>query len=184
MSHKVVWTRVAVLACVAVAIVFVVGVLLAGKGMPLHAPLQLPIVMHGGKFVNHRLNNKSWSLDFDSAQMTPDQSSGTITGIHNGIIFRKGKPYLEISARQVSVNTITLDFTATGLVHVTALQGNAPRSFDTDSIVWTNSTHLLKLDHPAYFHTGGQTLDVDHVVVNVDTQDIKIGKIDGAVGVP
>ncbi|HEY5339535.1 MAG TPA: hypothetical protein VIK27_00785 [Candidatus Aquilonibacter sp.] len=184
MSRKAFWKRVAVLACLAVAIVFVVGVLLAGKGIPPAAPPQSPIVMHGGKIVNHRINNKSWSLDYDSAQMAPDQSSGTITGVHNGIIFRKGKPYLNISARQVSVNTGSLDFTATGLVHVTALQGNATRSFDTDLIVWTNSTHLLKLDHPAYFHTGGQTLKVDHVIVNVDTQDIKIGRIDGAVGLP
>ena len=183
MTRKTLWKRIGILAGVCFVVFMVGGIILAGKDVPPMPSAQTPIFLQGGHIINHHIRTKAWSLDFDSAQMTPDQSSGTIDGVHDGVIFRKGKPYLKISAQNVSVNTGTLDFTATGLVHVVSLTSKQPQSFDTDLIVWSNATHHLTLDHPSYFHTGSQTLKVQHVVVDLNTKDstIKIGQIDGTL---
>jgi hypothetical protein len=174
------WRAVAIVAGVVFVLVMFYETFLTYPDAP--PPMtQAPILFKGGHVVNHHVNTKSWSLDYDSAQMTQDQSSGTIDGIHNGIIFRKGKPYLKISAQQASVNTLTLDFTATGLVHVEELGAKEPVSFDTDLIVWSNALHDLTMSHPSYFHTGDQTLKVEDVTVNLETKKYHIGKIDGSV---
>lgn len=181
MSPRKRWLRIGLAAAIVVAGWLLYETFFTYNDVPALPPAQAPIFFQGGHVVNHHYVTKSWSLDYDSAQMTADQSSGTITGIHDGIIFKKGKPYLKISAQQASVNTVTLDFTATGKVHVAMLAPNAGRSFDTDLIVWSNQLHNLTLSHPSYVHTGGQTLKVETVTVNLDTDDIKMGKIDGTV---
>jgi len=182
MSRKVLWQWIGIVAGIAFVAFMIWGTFFTYNGSVSMVPsAQEPVIFKGGHVVNHHINTKSWSLDYDNAQMTADQSSGTITGIHNGIIYRKGKPYLKISAQSASVNTVTLDFTATGLVHVEELGTSRPVSFDTDLIVWSNSLHDLTLAHPSYFHTGDQTLRVEDVTDNLDTKKLHIGKIDGSV---
>lgn len=180
MSKQRLWKRILIVAACAFVVAMIYGTFFTYNDVPKLPPAQAPVSLLGGQVINHHINTKSWSLDYDSARMTPDQSSGTITGIHDGIIYRKGKPYLKISAQQASVNTISLDFTATGLVHVVELGGKVPTSFDTDLIVWSNALHDLTLRHPAYLHTGGQTLKVENVTVDLGTMKYHIGKIDGS----
>jgi hypothetical protein len=114
--------------------------------------------------------------------MSPDGTLATVDGVHNGILYKKGKPYLNISAEHVSVNTQTIDFTATGDVHIQSLATpGETKSFDTDLVQWTNATKMLTLPHPSIFHTGGETLKVASISVNFNTSDIHMGGISGGV---
>ncbi len=113
--------------------------------------------------------------------MSPDGSLAEVEGIHNGILYRNGKPYLSISAKHISANTMSDDFTATGRVHIAQLKGPIPRSFDTDLIVWTNASKTLALDHPSLIKTGRAALTVEKATLNFDTGAVHLGRIKGTI---
>ena len=159
----------------------VIEVVLAGGGTPKIPPGQMPIDLHGGHVMNNHISTKSWSFDYDHAHLSPDGMSGSIDGVRNGIVFRKGKPYLRIAAKHVKLDIASLDFTAVGKVHVERINDPERRSFDTDLVTWTNDAKALKMPHPSYLHSGGQTLIINNISVDFDSDAIHIGKISGGV---
>jgi hypothetical protein len=177
------WKRIAVGAGVALGIYVVVEIVLAGGGAPPIPPNHAPIDLRGGHVLNNHITTKSWSFDYDHARLAPDGLSGTIDGVRNGIVFRKGKPYLRISAKRVTLNIESLDFTAVGKVHIERINDPQRRSFDTDLVTWTNDAKVLRMPHPAYVRSGDQTLRIDRISVNFDDDTIHIGKIGGGVDV-
>ncbi len=158
------------------------GVVLSGRDLP-PPPGAQPVVLGAGGVTAHKMSTKSWSLFYDRAQTSPDGSLAEIDGIHNGVFYRKGKPYITLTARHVSVNTLSNDFTATGDVHVTEIKGKASRTFDTDLIVWTNATKLLTLNHPSVIKTGKAVMTVANATFNVQTGDVHLGKIGGQLNI-
>lgn len=180
------WRIAAWAAGAALFIWVVVGIMLAGRepgGLP---PGTTPVTLRGGRVTGHRLSRRSWTFDYKTAQTSPDGTIATVDGVKNGVLYRKGKPYLTIAAQHVTINTQTFDFTAVGDVHVAAInpKDKIAKSFDTDLAVWTNSTKMLELTHPSLIRTGSQILKVDTISVNFNTNDIHTGKISGSVEEP
>ena len=99
----------------------------------------------------------------------------------HGIILRKGKPYAELSAEDIEVNTQTLDFTAIGKVHIVRLHDPQKRSFDTDFANWINSMQTLTMPHPSYFHTGKATLKVAKITMNFKTGAVELSGVSGNI---
>jgi hypothetical protein len=180
------WRAVAVVAGVVLAVWFVVGFVLAGREAAPPPPGSQPLTLHGGRVVGNRVSTRSWTFDYQKAQMSPDGTFATIDGVRHGVLYKKGKPYLSIAAQHVSINTQTFDFTATGDVHIEQLNAKdgVNRSFDTDLVQWSNATKILSLPHPSLFKTGDQILKVASITVNFNTNDIHMGKIEGAVQAP
>lgn len=176
------WKAIGIVAGVALAIYVIVGVYRAGLHEQVLPSALQPMHLQNGTVINHKLSLKNWTFEYDDASVSADGNLATITGVHDGTYYRKGKPYLKLDAANLTLNRSTLDFTATGRVHVRRI-GKADESFDTDSVVWTNATKLLVLDHPAYFRTNGQTLTVLHVTLDTKTNELKIGQITGSVDV-
>ncbi|MFN2527270.1 MAG: LPS export ABC transporter periplasmic protein LptC [Candidatus Baltobacteraceae bacterium] len=154
------------------------GAILSGRDLP-PLPGQVPVILGKGGVTAHKMSTKSWQLFYDRAQTSPDGSLAQIDNIHDGVFFRDGKPYVTISAKHVSVNTLSDDFTATGDVHVTQLKARVTRTFDTDLIVWANSSKQLTLSHPSLITTGGAKMSVQSATFNVQTGEIHLGKIGG-----
>lgn len=168
---------------IALFAIFTEGVVLSGRDLP-PPPGSEPVILGAGGVTAHKMSTKSWSLYYDKAQTSPDGSQAEIDGIHDGVFYKNGKPYITISARHVSVNTLSNDFTATGRVHITQLKpGALARSFDTDLIVWTNATKTVTLSHPSIIKTGDATMTVDSMTINVDTGAIHVGKIGGKINI-
>jgi hypothetical protein len=180
---KITWKRLAIVAGVLFGIYVIVEIFLAGGGNPPVPPSSIPINLHGGHVLNNRITTRSWSFDYDHAQLSPDGMTGSVDGVRDGIVFRKGKPYLKISAAHVQLDIQSLDFTAIGKVHVEYVKDPQKRSFDTDLVTWTNNAKLLHMDHPAYLHSGGQTLRIDGITVDFDANTIHLGKLNGGVDV-
>ena len=179
--------KIAVLVVVGALVVWtIVGIVRAGRDMPPLPPSSQSLTLHGGHVRGNRISTRSWSFDYKSAQMSPDGTLATVDGVRNGVLYKKGKPYLSISAQHVSVNTQTFDFTAVGDVHVGYLhpKDGVPKSFDTDLVQWTNATKMLQLQHPSLFRTGDQTLKVASIVVDFNKSAIRLGKVDGSVQAP
>jgi hypothetical protein len=179
--------RRALIVAAALALLLYVGIEidLAGRGTPPLPPSSAPLILRGGmvRGTNHTIKTRSWSFTYDHGQLSPDGTAGTLDGVRDGIVYRKGKPYLRIDARHVSVNALTLDFTAIGLVHVQMLQDRYHRSFDTDDVAWTNNAKLLQMPHTSYLHVGGQTLRIGSITVNFSTNEVHLHGIQGTVGI-
>jgi hypothetical protein len=181
--RKRLWKRIGIAAALLLGVYVVVEVVLAGGGTPPLPPGQIPIDLRGGHVMNNHIATKSWSFDYDHARLSSDGMSGTVDGVRNGIVFRKGKPYLRVSAKHVRLNVQTLDFTAVGKVHIERIDDPERRSFDTDLVTWTNDAKMLRMEHPSYVHSGGQTLRIDGISVNFDDETIHLGKLSGRVDV-
>ncbi|GAC1658458.1 MAG: hypothetical protein NVS9B12_10940 [Vulcanimicrobiaceae bacterium] len=172
------WKTFWIVSVVAFGAIVTEGIVLSGQDLP-PPPGAQSVVLGAGGITAHKMSTKSWSLYYDHAQTSPDGSLAEIDGIHNGVFYRKGKPYITISAKHVSVNTLSDDFTATGDVHVRQLKGSLARSFDTDLIIWSNTTKFLTLSHPSVIKTGDATMTVQSATFNVQTGAVHLGTIGG-----
>lgn len=179
------WKRIGWIAAVLFVLWVVIEIMLAGRDVP-PPPGAQPITLKGGRVTGNRVSTRSWTFDYTKAEMSPDGILATLDGVKNGVLYKKGKPYLSIAAQHVSVNTQTFDFTATGDVHIEALHpsDNVQKSFDTDLVQWVNATKMLQLPHPSVFQTNGQTLKVATITVDFNKNEIHLGKINGAVEAP
>lgn len=161
------------------------GIIFAGHDVP-PPPGAQPITLRGGRITGNRISTRSFAFDYTRAEMSPDGVLATLDGVKNGVLFKKGKPYLGLSAEHVAINTQTFDFTATGDVHVNALKpkDGISKSFDSDLVQWVNATKMLQLPHPSIFRTNDQTLKVATITVDFNTNNIRLGKISGSVEAP
>ncbi len=176
------WKLYALLAGTAVLIWVVVEVVLAGNAPGEPPQGMTPLTLHGGRVTGNRMSTKSWMFEYDRAEMSADGVLATVQGIRRGVLLKNGKPYLSVRAEQVSVNTQTFDFTATGDVHVTQIQDtSSERSFDTDLIQWVNAAKTLTLPHPSVVRSGGETLRVSSINVNFNSGQIRFGRVSGGV---
>lgn len=179
MQRRFGWKHAAWILGVAFTVWVIVEIVLAGRGTPPMPTTSQSIDLRGGHVTGNRITTKSWTFDYAHAQLSPDGTVGTVDGVRNGIVFRKGKPYLRIAAEHISINTQTLDFTAIGKVHVERIGDPEARSFDTDLVSWTNTAKLLRMDHPSYLHTGDRTLKLENISIDFGTESIRLGKIEG-----
>jgi hypothetical protein len=183
-KRKIPWKRISIIAGVIVVIVVAVEVILAGRDSPPIPVGQSGISLSRGHVNGNKISTKSWTFDYQSAQLSADGSVGTVQGVKNGIVYKKGKPYLKISAESIAVDTNALNFVATGKVHAQLINDPQQRSFDTDLIAWTNSTKTLQMEHPSYLHSQGQTLKLETVSIDFNKDEIHLGKIGGTVEMP
>jgi apolipoprotein N-acyltransferase len=176
------WKLYLLLAGAAVLIWVIAGVVLAGNEPGTPPQGLTPLTLHGGRVTGNRMSTKSWMFEYEHAEMSADGVLATVQGVRRGVLYKNGKPYLSVRAEQVSVNTQSFDFTATGDVHVTQMQDtSSERSFDTDLITWINATKTLTLPHPSVVRSGGQTLRVSSINVNFTTGQIRFGGVSGGV---
>jgi hypothetical protein len=183
MKRRIPWRWVAVIGGAAVAIWVIVEVILAGIGTPPLPPDQMGITLRGGRVQGSRIVTKAWSFDYRDAQLSPDGTTGTVDGVHDGVVFRHGKPYLKITAQRISVDTMSLNFTAIGKVTVAMIGDPLNRSFDTDLVQWTNATKLLLMPHPSYLHSEAHTLAFSTVTIDFGKDQIHFGSIRGSTEV-
>lgn len=176
------WRLAGLVAGAALLVFVVIGIFAAGREPTPVPPSAQPVVLRGGHAASNRLRSKSWSFDYERAQMSADESKAEVDGIHSGVLYKDGKPYLRIAARHISANTVSFDFIATGRVHIEQMgTPSATRSFDTDLVQWNNATKLLTLAHPSVVRTGDQTLRVESIVVDFGKSLIRLGPIRGSV---
>ena len=163
--------------------VFIVGgIYLAGRD-EVNPPLATgPVVLSKGLARGERVESHSWSLDYQKITTSPDQTLVTLDGIRNGVIFRKGKPYLHIRASHVNVNMVTHDFSASGPIHIESAGPHDKHfhAFDTTEIAWTDGDQRLDMEEPIIITSPGTSLHVQKLSLDVRTGSLHIDQPDGS----
>jgi len=171
----------AILAAAAVAF-FVLGVYRAGLNETPPPPSNLQIVFHNGRANGQRITTRSWTADYDRVVSNADQTVLEMDGVHNGTIFRAGKPYIYVRATHLSVNTISRDFTASGPVHAETVASHPRRSFDTTSADWNDAAQLLTMSQHVTIHTGAaRPLEVGSLTFSVKTGNVELRDVAGPI---
>jgi hypothetical protein len=140
-------------------------------------------VLVGGAIHGKRIDQRAWSLDFDTASVSPDGSQATIAHVRDGRIHRPGKPDVTMTADGVTVNRITNDFTVSGPVtFVEPEAGGRVRRFTTVGAHYSGATRVLHLDHTATITEGTTKVVVSSAKVNFRTGDVSVGSLQGTRG--
>ena len=161
----------------------IAGVYLAGKNeIPAPQGDGGPVVFDAGHAQGRRIDARSWSVDYDKLVANSDQTILNLDGIHNGVIYKKGKPYLHVQASHMTVNTVTRDFTVSGQLHVESASDEPQRSFDTTLAMWNDGSQTLTLPAKTTIESGaGAPLSIDAMTFNVRTGKLELHKVSGAV---
>jgi lipopolysaccharide-assembly LptC-related protein len=134
----------------------------------------------GGTIHGQRIDKRAWSLDFDTASVSPDGSQATIAHVRDGRIHRPGKPDVTMTADGVTVNRVSNDFTVTGPVtFVEPEPGGRIRRFTTVGAHYQGATRMLELDHTATITEGTTKVVVSKATVDFRTGDVKVGPLEG-----
>ncbi len=167
-----------------IGIVLVAGAIYVGLGV-YHAggafvipPRAQAIRISSGSAEGRRLDGRAWSLKYDHIQTTADGSIAEVDGLHDGVLFRHGKPYVRLRAKHATVNTVTNDITLAGAITITTID-DAPRSFTTDAATWTNFSQHLLLPHESTMRSGNSEVRIASVDINFRSGDVTLGRITG-----
>ena len=158
------------------------GIYAAGLQERPPPPSSTSISFMKGTAAGHRVVSRSWSADYERIESNADQTVLELEGVRHGVIYKKGKPYLNVVAKHVSVNTVSRDFSATGPLHVETIGASPHRSFDTTSAVWDDGLQRLTLASHIIINTGGEApLSVGSMIFNVKTGQIEIDAVNGPI---
>jgi len=140
------------------------------------------IVFHGGSASGRRITTKSWSADYDRIVSNADQTMLVVDGVHDGIIDKKGKPYLRVNAHHVTVNTISHDLEITGGLHLETIGRSPARSFDTNAASWNDGSQTLTLPKRVVVRTvHDKPLEFSSATFNVKTGEIIVNDPSGGL---
>jgi hypothetical protein len=81
------------------------GIYAAGLDERPPPPTSTSIVFKNGTATGHRIVSRSWSADYDNIQSNSDQTVLELDNVRNGIIYKKGKPYLRVRADHMGHST-------------------------------------------------------------------------------
>ena len=124
----------------------------------------------------------SWSAKYDRIVASADQSLLDLYGVHDGLIYKKGKPYLRVDADHMTVNVGSKDFSAIGKLHIETVGSKPSRSFDTTSAVWNNAQQTLDLTQRSVVRTSGDApFTVGRLTVDLKSGDIDVHDVAGEV---
>ena len=172
----------AVLWIVAALVLVVVGV-----GIDRAGEHELPppgdrsqIVFSGGSASGRRITMKSWSANYKRIVSNADQSMLEVDGVSNAVIDQKGRPFLRVDARHVSINMTSHDMQITGPLHAETIGRVPARSFDTQAANWNDGQQLLTLPTRVVVRTQGSgPLVFSSGTLNVKTGDFVVNDVAG-----
>jgi hypothetical protein len=151
----------------------------AGSEIPPPSTQQLT-QLRKGSAAGMRIDGRSWSLDYQTATMTPDGSRAEIDDVRDGRILRDGKPFATMRAAHVTADVGGNSFTVKGPVEFIELGGRHRRIRTVDA-QYAGDKQTLVLDHQATITEGKATVIVSRATVNFKTGESQFGRIEGTL---
>ncbi len=153
----------------------------APTSVPPATPQSNQIELGKGHALGERLKTHAWSADYDKITTSADQTVVELEGVHDGLIYKDGKPFLRVTAKHLTVNTLTKDFTAAGKLHIERIEGSRFKSFDTDAGTWYDAQKRIVFPHPTLITMrDGTAVRVGKAGVNLNNGHIHLESVAGS----
>ena len=137
--------------------------------------------MLSGQAEGRRAEFASWQFTYDKATTLSDGVTQEIDGIHDGVYWKNGKPFVRMHADKAIYNSLTHDFTVNGPVHFDIDDHGKTRTFDTDEATWTDNNQTLHIPGKATVGSrNGARVVVTDVIVDLQNGQYTVGKIEGS----
>jgi hypothetical protein len=156
-----------------------VGIYRAGGDVPPPSTSQ-ETKLTSGHAEGRRIDGKpSWSLDYDRIVASADTTIATLYNVRHGTIYKRGKPFMRMVAKQVVVNTLSNDFVVTGPMQLTEIDGQHDRRLTSDAANYSGALQTLILSHPSKIDSDGARATVATATVNFRSGDMTLGTLVG-----
>ncbi len=176
------WRRFGLVATVALLAYVGWGIFRAGLNELPAGRGSTDIVFREGTVSGQRIKTRSWTASYDRLVSNADQTVLELQDVHDGTIFRGGKPYLHVSAAHMSVNTITRDFSIVGPLHVKTVDAKPARWFDTTAAQWEDAAQRLTLPNHVTIYSGSEhPLSVGNLTFDVKTGNVAMNDVAGQI---
>jgi hypothetical protein len=156
-----------------------VGIYRAGGDVPPPSPVQ-ETKLTSGHAEGRRVDGKpSWAFDYDRIVASADTTIATLYNVRHGIIYKRGKPFMKLVAKQVVVNTLSNDFVVTGPMQLTEIDRQHDRRLTSDAANYSGALQTLILSHPSKISSDGARATVATATVNFRSGDMNLGPLVG-----
>jgi hypothetical protein len=156
-----------------------IGIYRAGEEVPPPAS-DAQTKLTAGHAEGRRIDGKpSWSLDYDRLVTSPDTSVATLENVRHGELFKRGKPFMQIVAKHVVINTLSNDFVVTGPLELTENDGQHKRHIVSVDATYTGAQQTLSLHNPATIDADGARVKVRTAEINFRSGDMSLGSMTG-----
>jgi len=133
------------------------------------------VVMKSLRVVGQHGRQLGWSFTADSSDTALDGAYTTYHNVRDGTYYEKGKPAYHISAKTITLDTRSQNYTATGAVHIWAVVGVQPREIKADELTWNQGLQMLTSPTNMTLHYEGSTYNGSNLVVNFRDGTIHTG---------
>jgi|GEM_PF-1605497 len=167
------WGVVAAVVFCALLIYYLVSGLMTPESHATSADQQ--VIMRGVTGQAERAGELGWRFSADSTDASAD---GMTTTYHRAraTYFLDGKPTYRLTAAQVLIDLRTLNYTASGGVHVWSVAGKHKQDLKTEYVLWNQAPQLLSCPKPVHLTYSGTVLQTAHLSINLRTGDTQLGK--------
>jgi hypothetical protein len=156
-----------------------IGIYRAGGDVPTPSTAS-DTKLTSGHAEGRRMDGKpSWSLDYDRIVASADTTIATLYNVRHGTIYKRGKPFMNMVAKQVVVNTLSNDFVVTGPMTLTEIDGQHDRRLSSDAANYSGTLQTLNLSHPAKISSDGARVTVATATVKFRSGDMNLGPLVG-----
>jgi len=108
-----------------------------------------------------------WRFVADSSQTSTDGMLTTYRHIHDGTYYLKGKPAYKITADQVVVDLRSMNYTASGAVHVWSVLPRDLSDLRTEDLSWNNPLQTLICPSQVHARYKGYEIETARLQVNL-----------------
>lgn len=127
---------------------------------------QSSVTMKGIQGQGERGMQIGWQFSADSSDVSSDGMVTTYHHVRAGTYYLDGKPAYRLTAGEVTLDTRSQNYVATGGVHVHSLQPRAIQELQTQSLTWNNPLQTLTCPETVHVVYKGYALVTSHLIAN------------------
>jgi hypothetical protein len=124
------------------------------------------VIMKSLRVVGQHGKRLGWSFTADSSDTSLDGAYTTYHNVRDGTYYEKGKPAYHISAKTITLDTRSQNYTASGAVHIWAVTGIQPREIKAEGLTWNQTLQTLSSTGDMTLHYEGSSYNGSDLLVN------------------
>lgn len=158
------WIGIGVVAAFAAVVYFLASALMT-PDQPTTAG-ESQIQMHQIVGQGERGTELGWKFIAGSSELSTDGQETTYHDVRRGIYYLSGKPAYELTAKQVTLDMRSQNYTASGSVHVWSVRARELSDLKTEDVLWNNPLQMLTCPGVVRVKYKGLDLVTSHLQAN------------------